>query len=131
MELSSRTRWAVEQMRYFQEEEERYRASAQHEYELAKQSLTRAYQRTNRETLGNLDKTINRRALEDQTRKDRIGDEQLCRGLAEMYAAIAQVELALDEARERERQNKNRSPANQQGYGLRDVSPPRIERTVG
>lgn len=131
MLLSRRTQWAIEQMRRCQAQQEQFRKAAQSEYEAAKIDLTRAYQNTQRETLGNLDKTIQRRALNDQTRKDLVGDESFYRSLTLMYASVAQVELALDEARERESIRGQNGPEsaiqNQPPYNIFNVSTPRAE----
>ena len=122
MEMSEWSQKAVHLMRHFQNLEEKYRVAAAREYQAAKEELTRAYALTNRESLGNLQLAIQKRAREDQTRKALIGDEQFYRGLAEMYAAIAQVELTLDEARERESYR-----GAEQSHDLRNVDPPCAE----
>lgn len=122
MEMSEWSQKAVYLMRRYQNLAEKYREAATREYQAAKEGLTRAYQRTNRESLGNLDRAIQKRALEDPTRQVLIGDEQFYRALASMYAAIAQVELTLDEARERESYRKA-----EQSHNLRNVDPSRTE----
>lgn len=132
MGMSDRSRWAVEQMRWFQQLEEKYRKSAQNEYEKAKEALARAYTRTNRETLGSFDKTISRRALDDTTRKELVGDENFFRGLTEMYASIAMVELAVDRLRDDRGDYGPRPQGSDTKINhLRDVSASRTERAVG
>jgi len=122
MELSEPALRAIHLMRRFQSLEEQYREAAAKEYELARVALETAYAKTNRESLGNISKALHKRALEDPTRKELIGDEQFFRELAVMYAAIAQVELSLDEARERERYRRIES-----GHDIRNADPSRAE----
>lgn len=130
MATSDRTIWAVSQMRRFQALEEQRRDSAEREYKAAKEGLVRAYARTGRESLGNLEKAIDRRALNDQTRKEIIGDEQFFRGLTEMYSGIALVELALDKLRDGNGQSRAQDARGADNH-LRDVSASRTERAVG
>lgn len=133
MAISHRAQWAIDQMRRCQDLEEQYRTAAQEEYKAAKDDLTRAYTRTQRQTLGSFDKTIQRRALADQTRKELVGDEAFYRSLTLMYTGVAQVELALDAARERESFDRKRRAQGEspEAYDLRNVSPPRTERAMG
>lgn len=114
MQLSDETLTAIRNMRKCQETEESFREAAQTRFKEAKEAYRKAYAKTtNRSTLGNLEYTINRRAQEDPQRKDLVGDEQFYRGLTQMYAAVAQVELALDEARDREQSTVSNSRTRQ------------------
>jgi hypothetical protein len=102
---SDRVFWAVSQMRSFQQKEEQARSAVTDRQDQLKKSYAKAYKETNRETFGAFDETIIQRSNADEVRRTLIGDEQFYRGLVHMYAEIARVELAIDEARSREQKS--------------------------
>lgn len=95
--LSDRAIWAIQQMRFFQHQNELMRDAVVNRHRTVIEDIKQAYTKTNRETFDAIEEIANQRANADELRKSMIADERYFRSLTQLYADIAKVELAIDE----------------------------------
>lgn len=107
--LSNQAELAIINMRLCLESAERARRKIAKRKEEVRTVTSAEYIRAKRKTFDSLDRTVERVVDKDHLAKNYTDDEQLYRGLAIMYASVAQAELALAKALHEQTSNSLRN----------------------